>query len=172
MNLSAKKGLYGAASVIATLSGTACGVLGGMMVGVARMHDISSVKGERIPEDAVRFLKDDAQRLFVDDNILYCILLAVAFIAAVVGLSILTGQFSKDEEGKIKLNWFDRMWTEFHILLLTFASTGAVALAFPIVGILPSVKWFNIYVPLQPNEFVFGIGNKNIMILCIAGMTI
>lgn len=174
MSLNTKKGIYGVIASLAPIIGTACGVLGAFMVGIANMFEPPRREWNSadLGRNAVHFTRENAQRIYIDENILYVILLAVAFIAAIVGLSILTGQFSKDEEGKIKLNWFDRMWTEFHILLLTFASTGAVALAFPIVGILPSVKWFDIYVPLQPNEFVFGIGNKNIVILCVAGMLI
>lgn len=174
MSLNTKKGIYGVIASLAPIIGTACGLLGAFMVGIANMFEPpkSEWNSADLARNAVHFTKENAQRLYIDENILYVILLVFAFIAAIVGLSILTGQFYRDEDGNIKLNWFDRMWTEFHILLLTFASTGAIALAFPIVGILPSFNWFDVYVPLQPDEFVFGIGNKNIMILCIAGMLI
>ena len=161
MTLNTRKTIYGICSAAAPLSGTACGVLGGMVVGVASCNK------------SVHFISENAQKDYISENAVICIVLAAAFVAALVGLCILTGQFKRDEDDKIKLNWFDKIWTEVHLIVCVLAATGAICCALPIADIIQHVNWLGIYEPVILNDYFFSpFSNVAIMEIAIAGMLI
>lgn len=176
MNLSTKKGIYGALSVLAPLVGTVCGLLGAVLVSVGNMYEPTTKATEvdliRSYGYGVHFHGKDAQRLFIDEYAIYALLAVVAFVAIVVGLTILTGSFKRNEEGRTELNLWDRIWTEVHLTAFGLACVGAVCLTFPIIEMLPHTQWLALFDPLNPEEFVFGMRNESIAWLCIAGMLI
>ncbi|MBQ0041259.1 MAG: HAMP domain-containing histidine kinase [Clostridiales bacterium] len=177
MNLNTKKTIYGILAFLAPLVGTACGVLGAAMVGVASMEDATSEMVKHLAEndihltDEVHFLKENAQRDFISNNFIFIIILAAAFLAMLVGLCILTGEFDRYEDGRVRLNWFDKIWTELHITVCGFSAFFAVACAIPLVKVMPQVNWLKIYEPVVENNYVFDpISNANIVAISIVGM--
>ena len=58
----------------------------------------------------------------------WAVVAAVIFAAAVVVLSVLTGRFSRNEDGTIRLNWFDRFWSELHITNIYNFTTTTITL--------------------------------------------
>ena len=174
MNLGTKKGIYGVLSVLTPLVGALCGAIGALLIGVGSMVEVPSAETEFADSFryGVHFLKDDAQRLFINEYVIYAVLAALAFVALLIGLTVLTGSFSKDEDGITKLSLWDRIWTELHLAIMVSAATGAIVLAFPIAEVLPHTNWLKIFQPLNANPFFYGIKNETIAWLCIAGMVV
>lgn len=174
MNLSTKKGIYGTLSVLAPAVGTVCGLLGAVLVSVGNMYEPTIKEREQISYRGygVHFHGEDAQRLFIDEYVIYALFAFIAFVAIVVGLTILSGSFKKNEEGRTELNLWDRIWTEVHLGVFSLSCIGAVCLAAPVIEILPHTEWLQFFDPLTPDEFVFGMRNETIAWLCIAGMLV
>ena len=172
-----KKTIYAICAFFAPLVGTACGVLGAAMVGIANLYEVSSEELKILDKhdiqstNAVHFLKLNAQRDFISNNFIFVILLAAAFLALLLGLCILTGEFNRYEDGRVQLNWFDKIWTELHILVCGFSAFFAVACAIPLIKIMPQVDWLKMYEPVIENNYVFDpISNANMVALSIVGM--
>lgn len=179
MNLDTKKLIYGISAFLAPTVGTLCGVLGATIVGIANLREATSMDYDELKShdiswtDAVHFLKDDAQRNFINDYFVFVILLAAAFLALLVVLCILTGHFDKYEDGRVRLNLFDRIWTEVHLIVCGFSAFFAVACAIPIVKVMPQLNWTDLYDPVLLNNFVFDpIDNQTIIWVSIIGMLV
>jgi hypothetical protein len=103
-----------------------------------------------------------------------CGLLAVA---AVTGLCVLTGSFSRDEEEHIKLNWFDRLWSELHLVIGCGSATGAVCAAMPVARMISCSNKIGpfdlskVFSPLEADNYMFGISNTTVFWYCMAGVS-
>lgn len=177
MTRSNKKTLYGIMAFLAPLVGTACGVLGAAIVGIASMQNADSETLKELAKhnihftDEVHFLTENAQRDFISNNFIFVIILAAAFLALLLGLCILTGEFNRYEDGRVQLNWFDKIWTELHIMVCGFSAFFAVACAIPLIKIMPQVDWLKSYEPVIENNYVFDpISNTCMVALSIVGM--
>lgn len=180
-NKSAKRGLYALLEVLAVSAGTLTALLCAVTFGVANLMDVSQwsakdlediTPGSWVAEFANGHAQADCTSRFMTAAVI-CGLLAVA---AVIGLCVLTGRFSLDEEGRIKLNLFDRLWSELHLVTGCFSAMGAVCAAMPVarmiscsnkVGLFDLSKVFS---PLEADNYMFGISNSTVFWYCTAGI--
>lgn len=180
-NKSAKRGLYALLEVLAVSAGTLTALLCAITFGVANLMDVSQwsakdlediTPGSWVAEFANGHAQADCTSRFMTGAVI-CGLLAVA---AVIGLCVLTGRFSLDEEGRIKLNRFDRLWSELHLVTGCFSAMGAVCAAMPVarmiscsnkVGLFDLSKVFS---PLEADNYMFGISNSTVFWYCTAGI--
>ena len=170
--------LYGLAWLVTVVSGTACGILASLAVCLGSMMDLESYLEAGGEEEWAEinpwlvYIPDiDAFSDMIANLITWAVAAAVIFAAAVVVLSVLTGRFSRNEDGTIRLNWFDRFWSELHIAGVCGFATAAVALCWPIVKLSSMMYWTDVFEPHITDDHWFGPSNAFVIKLCIAGMT-
>lgn len=171
--------LYGLAWLVTVVSGTACGILASLGACLASMMDLESYLEAGGEEEWTVynswFVHIPDMNAFSDmlaTLITWAIIAAVIFAAAVVVLSVLTGRFSHNEDGTIRLSWFDRFWSELHIAGVCGFATAAVALCWPIVKLCSMMSWTYVFEPHITDDHWFGPSNAFIIKLCIAGMAV
>ena len=169
--------LYGLAWLVTIVSGTACGILASLGVCLGSMSDLESylqMTGEEEWAETnpwLVYIPDiDAFSDMIANLITWAVAAAVIFAAAVVVLSVLTGRFSRNEDGTIHLIWFDRFWSEIHIAGVCGFATAAVALCCPVVRLCSMMSWTDVFEPHITDDHWFGPSNAFIIKLCIAGM--
>ena len=169
--------LYGLAWLVALVSGTACGILASLGVCLASMMDLDSyleAGGEKEWTDYnswfVHIQDMNAFSDMIAKLLTWAVIAAVIAVVALVVLSVLTGRFSRNEDGTIHLNWFDRFWSEIHIAGVCGFATAAVALCCPVVKLFSMIYWTGVFVPTVADDHWFGPSNDFIIKLCIAGM--
>ena len=169
--------LYGLAWLVTIVSGTACGILASLGVCLGSMSDLESyleMTGEEEWAELNPWLVyipniDDFSDM-IANLLTWAVVAAVIAVAALVVLSVLTGRFSRNEDGTIRLNWFDRLWSELHIAGVCGFATAAVALCWPIVKLCSMMSWTEVFEPHITDDHWFGPSNAFIIKLCIAGM--
>ena len=175
------KGLYAALELLAVAAGTLTALLCAITVGVASLTDASQMTEKQIEELspwswAAEFGSTHAQADFVSRNITFAVICGIIAVAAVIGLCVMTGRFSRDEEGKIKLNWFDRLWSEIHIAAVCAAAAGAVFAAVPVGRLIQCSNQIGpfdlseVYSPVEKNGYIFEISNITVFWYCTAGI--
>ena len=169
--------LYGLAWLVTIVSGTACGILASLGVCLGSMSDLESyleMTGEEEWAETnpwLVYIPDiDAFSDMIANLITWAVAAAVIFAAAVVVLCVLTGRFSRNEDGTIRLSWFDRFWSELHIAGVCGFATAAVALCCPVVKLCSMMSWTDVFEPHITDDHWFGPSNAFIIKLCIAGM--
>ena len=169
--------LYGFAWLLAVVSGVACGILASLTVCLASMTDYQSfleAGGDaELAEWSPWFVDIPEQNVFNDklaSMTIWAVAAAVVFAAAVVVLCILTGRFSRNPDGTIHLNWFDRLWSEIHIAGVCGFSVAAVALGIPLMGVSRFTDWTFVFVQRISDDHWFGVSNEIVINLSIAGM--
>lgn len=169
--------LYGLAWLVTVVSGTACGILASLGVCLGSMSDLESyleMTGEEewaeINPWLVYIPNIDEFSDMIAKLITWAVVAAVIFAAAVVVLSVLTGRFSRNEDGTIHLSWFDRFWSELHIAGVCGFAAAAVALCWPIVNLCSMMSWTYVFEPHITDDHWFGPSNAFVIKLCIAGM--
>ena len=169
--------LYGLAWLATVVGGTACGILASLGVCLASMMDLESyleAGGEKEWTDYnswfVHIPDMNAFSDMIANLITWAVIAAVLAVVALVVLSILTGRFSRNEDGTIRLSWFDRLWSELHIAGVCGFATAAVALCWPIVKLCSMMSWTEVFVPTVTNDHWYGPSNDFIIKLCIVGM--
>lgn len=175
----AGKGLYALLWMIALASGTITALLCAVTFGVASLQEARGIPAEELGRGwEARFENSHAQADFVSRNMTFIIIFGLLAIAAVVGLSIMTGRFNRDEEGKIRLNWFDRLWSELHIAACVGAAVGAVFTALPVSRLvcysnkIGPVDLSKVFIPEVKDEYYFNISNNNVFWYCTAGIIV
>lgn len=169
--------LYGLAWLVTIVSGTACGILASLGVCLGSMSDLESyleMTGEEEWAELNPWLvyipNMDNFSDMIANILTWAVAAAVIFAAAVVVLCVLTGRFSRNEDGTIRLSWFDRFWSEFHIAGVCGFATAAVALCCPVVKLCSMMSWTDVFEPHITDDHWFGPSNAFIIKLCIAGM--
>lgn len=169
--------LYGFAWFLAAVSGVVCGILASLTVCLASMTDYQSfleAGGDaELAEWSPWFVDIPEQNVFNDklaSMTIWAVAAAVVFAAAVVVLCILTGRFSRNPDGTIHLNWFDRLWSEIHIAGVCGFSVAAVALGIPLMGVSRFTDWTFVFVQRISDDHWFGVSNEIVINLSIAGM--
>ena len=169
--------LYGFAWFLAAVSGVVCGILASLTVCLASMTDYQSfleAGGDaELAEWSPWFVDIPEQNVFNDklaSMTIWAVAAAVIFAAAVVVLCILTGRFSRNPDGTIHLNWFDRLWSEIHIAGVCGFSVAAVALGIPLMGVSRFTDWTFVFVQRISDDHWFGVSNEIVINLSIAGM--
>ncbi len=125
--------------------------------------------GDGFPRWWVRFASDRQQSELIELFIMIAIGAAILFLAGTIIACVFTGRFNREPDGSIRLNRFDRIWSEVQLVLLTGAIGGAIALAAPIVIVIQYIDWLG-FTPLNTDDCVFGIRNETIIGLCTAGI--
>ena len=160
--------------------GAACGYFGSKAVSIAQMIDVSYVLEDMdITKEqdlqmygnywSVLFEGEHTQADLVSRYILFAVALGVLAIACMIGLMVMTGRFREQVDGRPQLNWFDRIWTEIHLVLAVAALGGAVACFIPAVEIWPLMSGQAGYEPTSANAYAFGVSNNFVIWLCTAG---
>ena len=169
--------LYGLAWLATVVGGTACGILASLGVCLASMMDLESyleAGGEKEWTDYnswfVHIPDMNAFSDMIANLITWAVIAAVLAVVALVVLSILTGRFSRNEDGTIRLSWFDRLWSELHIAGVCGFATAAVGLCIPFVKLFSMTDWTEVFVPTVTNDHWYGPSNDFIIKLCIVGM--
>ena len=171
--------------------GVVTGIAGSLAVSVANMNNYATLYNEWIGTDTeitnaeakkaldwimtshwtVYFQSPKAQDDFLSSMILVLTALGILFLAGTALLCAFSGRFSHEEDGRIRLNWFDRTWSEVQLALFCCTATAAVMLACPMVDMWPGIKALpSLYMPVQENNYCFGPHNTTIFVLCIGGM--
>ena len=180
-NKSANRGLYALLEVLAVSAGTLTAMLCAITFGVANLRDVSQWSAEDLEGMApgswvAEFASGHAQADFTSKSMTFTVVCGLVAVAAIVGLCVLTGRFSRDEEGKIDLNWFDRLWSELHLVIGCTSASGAVAAAIPIermVSCSNKVGQFDmskVFSPVEADDYMFGISNNTVFWYCAAGI--
>ena len=126
---------------------------------------------DRISHWMVLFKSEHQQADLVEFYAIIAIIAAIVFLAGLTVACVLTGRFRHEHDGRIYLNWFDRLWSEVQLVLLAGAVGGAVALAIPIVTLVPYTNRIG-FTPLISNEYVFFMRNETVAGLCAAGIAV
>ena len=180
-NRSASRSLYALLELLAVSAGTSTAIFCAVTFGVANLMDVSQWSAEKLEDIApgswvAEFSSGHAQADCTSRFMTIAVICGLLAVAAVVGLCVLTGRFSRDEEGKIDLNWFDRLWSELHLVIGCTSASGAVAAAIPIarmvscsnkVGPFDMSKVFS---PIEADAYMFGISNNTVFWYCAAGI--
>lgn len=169
--------LYGFAWFLAAVSGVVCGILASLTVCLASMTDYQSfleAGGDAELEEWSPWFVDIPEQNVFNDKLasmtIWAVAAAVVFAAAVVVLCILTGRFSRNPDGTIHLNWFDRLWSEIHIAGVCGFSVAAVALGIPLMEVSRFTDWTFVFVQRISDDHWFGVSNEIVINLSIAGM--
>lgn len=96
---------------------------------------------------------------------------AVVALVLLVLIMVAAGKFNREEDGRIHLNWYDRIWSEIHIsAMIGFACgfCGLVALAY---SIWPCQNWFGLFDSDYQDSNYFDIPNELAVALIVVGMT-
>ena len=99
------------------------------------------------------------------------IIVCIIAVALLVFIMVMTGRLGRSEDGKIRLNWFDRIWTEAH---LASAISFGVFFGFcliPLFELGNCQDWFGVFTPSYPDMVRFDLPNNLVAALCTAGLT-
>ena len=180
-NKSANRGLYALLEVLAVSAGTLTAILCAITFGVANLMDVSQWSAKEIEDMtpgswAAEFASGHSQADFTSKYMTIAIICGLLAVAAVIGLCVLTGRLGRDEEGRIKLNWFDRLWSELHLVIGCTSATGAVCAAMPVAKMVScsnKVGPFDlskVFSPVEADNYIFGISNTTVFWYCVAGI--
>ena len=131
--------------VFTVIVGVVTGIAGSLAVSVASMNNYATLYNQWIGTDTeitnaeakealdwimaspwtVYFQSPKAQDDFLSSMILVLTGLGILFLAGTVLLCVFSGRFSREEDGTIHLNWFDRIWSEVQLALFCCAATAA-----------------------------------------------
>ncbi len=174
-----KSWLYALMGIFTAAAGTAAALLCAVTFGVANLRDISAIPAEERGWGwEAEFASGHAQADFVSRAMTIAVIPGVIAIAAVIGLSIIAGRSGRTEDSTIKLNWFDKLWSELHLAGGCAAFAGAVAASMPVgrlVGFdnrFGPVDLTGVYKPVETDNYVFGIPNGTVFWYCTAGIVL
>ncbi len=172
-----KRWLYALMGIFAAAAGTATALLCAVTFGVANLRDVSAIPAEERGWGwEAEFASGHAQADFVSWAMTAAVILGILTVAAVIGLSIIAGRSGRAEDGALKLNWFDKLWSELHLAGGCAAFVGAVAASMPVVRLVGFDNRFGpvdltgVYKPFETDNYVFGIPNGTVFWYCIAGI--
>ena len=175
-NLTELKPLAALLWILSPALGTACGFFGSKAVALANMTDMTALnlESDEAAENyalwfwGVDFDGEHVQADLIGKYIIITVILGILAIAGVVALMVMTGCFDRDEDGRPRLNWFDRLWTEIHLALGIVSGVGGVMIFMPLAQMWPAVTGQG-YTPSMPNDYEFGINNKLLIGLVLTG---
>ena len=99
--------------------------------------------------------------------IIACVIVA----ALLVFFMIMTGRFGRRADGSIRLNWFDRIWTEVHLIAAATFGTFFGFCMIPLYELGYCQDWFGIFIPSYVDNAFFDIPNNLTVAGCILAMT-
>ncbi len=180
-NKPASRGLYALLELLSVSAGTLTALLCAIIFGVANLLDASQWSAEELENMTpgswgAKFVSGHAQADFTSRYMTIIVICGLVAVTALIGLCIMTGRFSRDEEEKIKLNWFDRLWSELHIAAGIASAVGAVFAAIPVARLVSCSNQIGpfdlskVFIPLEADNYMFGISNTTVFWYCTAGI--
>ena len=101
-------------------------------------------------------------------------LTAVGFAAAALVMLILicvfTGRYGREENGSIHLNWYDRIWSEIHIMSMLGFGAGFSVLIVLLYDVWAAEDWFRAFVSDYQDSQYFGMPNRLAVSLIVLAM--
>ncbi|MBE6019799.1 MAG: sensor histidine kinase [Clostridiales bacterium] len=180
----ASRALYAFLEVMAPVAGTVAVIMMMLASGIIHVYDIGIYSAEEIEEIAQypdclgEFASAHGQEELTSRLFAFAVIAGLLAVAAVIGLSVMTGRFSRDSEGKIRLNWFDRLWSELHVAACCGSAACAVLTALPVAGIASRDNKFGpvdlskYFTPLDTDNYVYSISNGTVFWYCAAGIAL
>ena len=186
--------IYAFFAILAPVMGTVTGLICTSMLNITHIYSTASMTQEELDEMSgwgwlAEFSSPHAQADYVSSAMTAAIFTGLAAIASVIILSIMTGRLDKADRRlsvndayadnaapAIRLNWFDRLWSELQLALMICAAVAAVCLAIVAGQPLPFDNHYglfdfqNMYVPFSPNEYWYGMSNETVFWYCTVGM--
>ena len=97
--------------------------------------------------------------------------LAVFALVLLILAMVFTGRFSREDDGRIQLNWYDRIWSEIHVMSVFGFATGFCFLIVLMYELWAAEDWFQTFVSDYQDTELFGLPNKLAMALILTAMT-
>ncbi len=106
--------------------------------------------------------------------------LAAAALVLLILILVFTGRFDReimtDDRGmtagsRIHLNWYDRIWSEIHVMSVLGFGTGFCFLVALLFGVWACEDWFQAFVSDYPDPQHYGIPNRLAIALILLAMT-
>ena len=82
---------------------------------------------------------------FINGMGIAMLLCAALFVICIVTATVYAGCIGRRENGKIHMNWFDKIWSEIHIAALVGIGVCAFLCAYPLYEIWAAKNWFGIF---------------------------
>ncbi|MBR2627065.1 MAG: hypothetical protein IKD30_02290, partial [Peptococcaceae bacterium] len=83
--------------------------------------------------------------------------LAVFALVLLILAMVFTGRFGREEDGRIHLNWYDRIWSEIHIMSVFGFATGFCFLVVLMFELWAAEDWFKTFVSDYQDTELFGL---------------
>jgi len=97
--------------------------------------------------------------------------LAVFALVLLILAMVFTGRFGREDDGRIQLNWYDRIWSEIHVMSVFGFATGFCFLIVLMYELWAAEDWFQTFVSDYQDTELFGLPNKLAMALILTAMT-
>ncbi len=97
--------------------------------------------------------------------------LATAALVLLILILVFTGRFDREDNGRIHLNWYDRIWSEIHVMSVLGFGTGFCFLVVLLFGVWACEDWFQAFVSDYPDPQHYGIPNRLAIALILLAMT-
>ena len=97
--------------------------------------------------------------------------LAVFALVLLILAMVFTGRFGREEDGRIHLNWYDRIWSEIHIMSVFGFGAAFCVLVILMFELWAAEDWFKTFVSDYQDTELFGLPNKLAMALILTAMT-
>ncbi len=167
-----KSGLFfsGLIGILCAASAACCGFCAAAAAMSFRLYT-ATVFDRYIYSFAAEYVDEAGRGSFKGMALLACAgfgLLTLMLIALLTGMA---GKNKRTESGAVYLGWFDRVWSELHIVLALICAAAGAYLAIPVMQVLGSESYFGFYKPYIENYArISGVPNDNMLILLGAGM--
>lgn len=170
--------------LMTVVCGAVTGLLAAFAVALANLQPVTDGHDVMSREEAVATLKNSFpvwQVRITDENtgmdltadmMIWTVVAALCFFMFLCVILYFTGQFEKDEYGKIPLNLMDKIWTELQLTIFATAAFLAIRVGILIIFMIPGEDWFGVYKPLVTWTRLYGIDNRKMIALIMAAMAI
>ena len=140
-------------------------------------HDESGKFVLYISHFSMESYNEDALSSFVNYLGIASVCAGIIALIFIICAAVFTGRYNNKSENGLcqdtaeqKLNWFDRWWSELQIILFVGGGVLAVLLMYPLYEIWPSESRGNFFVPLTPDDSLYGVSNILVLFLVVVGM--
>ncbi|MBR4862304.1 MAG: HAMP domain-containing histidine kinase [Firmicutes bacterium] len=97
--------------------------------------------------------------------------LSVAAAVLLILILVFTGRYGREEDGRLHLNWYDRIWSEIHIMSVFGFGAGFCGLTVLLFDVWACEDWFRAFVSDYQDPQYFGMPNKLAIALFTLAMT-
>lgn len=162
--------LYAFAWAAAVITASASGLTAAVALCISQLTDASRMTAEELQNAAdwgwsAFFSPGHGRDDFFSRNITLAIVLGLAALIFTILVCVMTGRFDRDEEDRIRLNWFDKLWSEVHILIVICGVSIAAMLAGMAGRMVKCDNRFGVcdftglFKTVEKNDYLYGISN-------------